>query len=275
MKILTLGSRCITSQIDRIEKGIKQIGFDLTDNYDDADFVYCNNLGSYNSNFSDKTILNILDIPYHVREVNEIIKKIQNISRQVLKVTCISKSVQNQLLKIGVDSEVIYNPVKDVSFLGLESEFKFLYVGRAQDPNKRFYLSKDIVLNSGFSDSDLICVGEYGGFGKYAGFISDEDLNYAYNKTEFVLLTSKFEGLGLSMLEGLICRKMPIVLSDNVTAHEFIPKEMICDSVEDAILKIKQKERFQDIILELSQQYKIKFSKEQIAKNIIEVYKSC
>ena len=53
-------------------------------------------------------------------------------------------------------------------------------------------------------------------------------------------MPSKAEGLGLPMIEGMICGSIPITCSDNFTAKEFSPKEFICDPNPDSIIGLKK-----------------------------------
>ena len=105
----------------------------------------------------------------------------------------------------------------------------------------------------------------------------DKDLNKLYNSSKYVLLPSKAEGLGLPMIEGMICGCIPITCSDNLTASEFSPLEFICEPTSNSIIK-KIEELNQDyeskrqIALKIGEQYKVKFNKKTIAGNIIKVF---
>lgn len=154
----------------------------------------------------------------------------------------------------------------------------FLYVGRAKDPIKRIGL----VYNSLLKIEDglkkiKICGSEDPGFGNYLGIISDEDLNKIYNESRYVFLPSKAEGVGLPMIEAMICGSIPITCSDNLTAKEFSPQEFI--SEPDPILikkKIEELDKkyiyFRELSLKYGKKYKNQFNKKNIAKNIIEIF---
>ena len=62
-------------------------------------------------------------------------------------------------------------------------------------------------------------------FGNYLGIIKDQELNKLYNSSKYVLLPSASEGIGLPMIEGMICGAIPITCSDNLTAKEFSPAD--------------------------------------------------
>ena len=113
----------------------------------------------------------------------------------------------------------------------------------------------------------------------WIGLINDEELNKLYNETYFVMLPSKNEGIGLSMIEGMICGSVPIMCSDNLTAIEFAPKEFICEpdpkSIKNKIEEIKNDyKNFRELALKFGEKYKIQFNKKTIVNKIIEIYKN-
>ena len=92
-------------------------------------------------------------------------------------------------------------------------------------------------------------------------------------------MPSKAEGLGLPMIEAMICGSIPITCSDNLTAKEFSPPEFICDpDAKSMINKIEQLEKDYEskrkVALELGEKYKNKFDKVSIAKNILNIFYS-
>ena len=50
------------------------------------------------------------------------------------------------------------------------------------------------------------------------------------------MLPSKFEGLGLPMIEAMMAGSIPITCSDNPTALELSPPEFICEPTESDFL---------------------------------------
>jgi len=117
------------------------------------------------------------------------------------------------------------------------------------------------------------------GFGNYLNVVPDSELNRLYNSSKYVLLPSKNEGIGLSMIEGMICGAIPITCADNLTAKEFSPPDFICDpnaqsitnKVEELEKDYKEKRR---LALEFGKKYKTQFNKKTIATNIINIFNS-
>ena len=156
----------------------------------------------------------------------------------------------------------------------------FLYVGRAKDPIKRINLVHDSLLKIENGIRDIkICGSENPGFGNYLGVVSDEELNRLYNSTKYVYLPSKAEGIGLSMIEGMICGCIPITCNDNDTAKEFSPLDFICEPSSQSIFeKIKilneDYEAKREIAIQYGKKYKVQFDKKNIAENIINIFNS-
>ena len=194
--------------------------------------------------------------------------------------TTISNKVKEDLSKFYKGKIfVIYNPIKDV-FLDerIKKSNTFFYVGRVLDPVKRFSLVKESLLNIKDGEKNLkVCGLENPNFGNYLGVIKDDELNNLYNASKYVFLPSKAEGLGLPMIEGMICGSIPITCSDNLTAKEFSPPDFICEPSQESIVnKIKELEQDYDVkrklALQFGEKYKIQFEKKNIAKNIINIF---
>ena len=99
-----------------------------------------------------------------------------------------------------------------------------------------------------------------------------------YNSSKYLCLPSKAEGLGLTMIEAMICGTLPIACSDNETAKEFLPQEFICEpsakSIVEYINKINENyEEYRESALKLGKKYKEQFDKVNVAKNILDVKK--
>ena len=94
-------------------------------------------------------------------------------------------------------------------------------MGRANDPIKRFNLIKDSVskIKNGL-EKIKVCGAENPNFGNYLGYVSDDELNNLYNSSQFLLLPSKAEGIGLPTIEAMICGTLPITCNDNETAKD-------------------------------------------------------
>ena len=93
------------------------------------------------------------------------------------------------------------------------------------------------------------------------------------------MLPSLAEGLGLTMIEGMVCGSIPITCTDNLTAKEFSPIDFICEpNAQSMVNKIEQLDKnyetYKKKALDLGQKYKIQFDKKNIAKNIIKVFNS-
>lgn len=244
IKIKTFGWRNqVLDQISRIDKGLQSIDCSFVE--ESPDIVYSNNdmyddILEYAQKQSKKPfiILNILDL--QIGNPTYDLAKVKNQLIQADAITCISKTVQKQINDtLSLDAEVIYNPIKDISFNPkLSRSIPFLYVGRANDKRKRFSLIKEAFNEYKEINSTLIiCGSENPNFGFYNGIVSDEDLNLIYNSSKFLLFPSIFEGLGLPMIEAMIAGCIPIVCNDNPTAIELCPKEFICDPTPDSFIK--------------------------------------
>ena len=156
----------------------------------------------------------------------------------------------------------------------------FFYVGRAFDPVKRFNIVRESLLKIKDGEKNIkICGLHNPNFGNYLGIVKDHELNTLYNSSKFVLLPSMTEGIGLPMIEGMICGAIPITCSDNLTAKEFSPPDFICkpdaQSIVDKIQELdKNYESKRKTALEYGKEYKIQFDKKTIAKNIINIFNS-
>lgn len=287
MNVALFGGECYYCQLPRIKEGFLHLNHII--DYSNPDIIYANDPQYFEQAIELKQkkkkflILNILDIPWHIKEFDEIIEKWKSQLKFADIITTISYTVKNDLEKlINKDVHVIYNPVKDVLYDEkiIKNNF-FLYVGRANDPNKRINLIYESLqyIENGLQ-SIKICGTENPRFGNYLGLVSDESLNYLYNSSKFLFLTSKNEGIGLPMIESMICGTIPITCSDNKAAKEFSPVEFISDpspkSILDKMLEINNNySKYQNLALEYGKKYQKQFHKTNIAKNIINIYENC
>ena len=288
IKVSILGADGYTCQIPRIKEGIQNLGHILSE--ESPDLIYANDPTGYNKAMILKKkipnsylIFNFLDVPWHLPNVDKQTKLlVEHFLAKADAVTVISFKVKKDLAKfLDRKIEVIYNPIKDVFHdKSIKKNNTFLYVGRANDPIKRIDLVKESFLKIKNSVKEIkICGSENPGFGNYLGVISDIELNKLYNSSKFVLLPSKAEGIGLPMIEGMICGAIPITCSDNLTAKEFSPPEFICEpNAQSIVNKIegldKEYENKRKIALKMGEKYKIQFDKKNIAKNIIKIFNS-
>ena len=288
IKVTILGADGYTCQIPRIKEGMELLGHILSE--DSPDLIYSNDPKGYEKALILKKkypnaylIFNFLDIPWHIENIQKQTELlVKNFFLKADAVSVISSKVQKDMAKFyDKKIHVIYNPVKDVYFdEKIKKDNMFLYVGRANDPIKRIKLVHDSIIKIPEGLKNIkICGSENPGFGNYVGVISDKDLNKLYNSSKFVLLPSKAEGIGLPMIEGMICGTIPITCSDNLTAKEFSPSEFICEpNAQSIVNKIeeldKEYETKREMALKLGEKYKIQFDKKTIAKNIIDIFNS-
>ena len=229
-----------------------------------------------------KLIFNLLDIPWHMPNIE---KQTQLLIKYFLSkadiVTVISFKVKKDLEKFtSIKTHVIYNPRRDVYHdNNIKKDDSFLFVGRANDPVKRINLVYESLLKIDNGLKNLKVCGEQNpGFGTYLGYVSNNELNKLYNASKYVLLTSKNEGIGLPMIEAMICGSIPILCSDNETAKEFSPENFICDPNPQSIVKKinnlnKNYSEERKKAIDLGKKYEKMFDKINIVKNILNLKK--
>jgi glycosyltransferase involved in cell wall biosynthesis len=285
MKILSYGSRCITSQIDRIEDGFRSLGH-LVNKMDmgSPDLIYANDIGSwdeainaYMENQNAKMLLTILDLPFHLPACSEQIERVKQVSEAGVPICTISQKVANDLEEhCGVDARVIYQPIKDIIYEGIpweDREIDYLILGRNHDHMKGHYQVTIPVINEldgNFSKLHTIGDGIQGA--QNYGNVTDEQLNVIYNNTKYVFCPSKFEGLGLPMIEAMAAKAIPILYHWHPTAEEFFAPDQIFECNDDIVKFILRDKSFDEI--GYNSEFTEKFRKEEVAKNIINVYES-
>ena len=288
IKISIFGADGYTCQMPRIKEAMQRLGHILSE--DSPEMIYSNDPTGYKKAMVLKKkfpnaylILNFLDVPWHFQNADKQTRLlVKHFLAKADAITVISFKVKKDLTKfLDKKIEVIYNPIKDVFYdKSIKKNNTFLYVGRANDPVKRIILVKETLSKMKNHINEIkICGSENPGFGKYLGVISDIELNKLYNSSKFVLLPSKAEGIGLPMIEGMICGAIPITCSDNLTATEFSPSEFICaPNAQSLVNKIeeldKEYENKRKIVLKMGKKYKIQFDKKNIARNIINIFNS-
>ena len=270
-----------------IKEGFQILGHTIS--HENPDLIYANDPRGYNEAISLKKkypkvnmIFNLLDIPWFMPNIlNQTKLLVSTYLNQADAITVLSYKVKKYLSQfLDKKIHVIYNPTRDVYYdKSIKKENLFLFVGRANDPNKRFSLIRETLSKIKDGEKKLTVCGEQNpGFGNYLGYVSNEKLNELYNSTQYLLLPSKYEGIGLPMIEAMICGSLPITCSDNETAREFLPSDFICEPNAKSIVehietldknfKIKQK-----LALELGEKYKEQFDKSRIANNILNIIK--
>jgi len=288
IKISIFGADGYTCQMPRIKEGMQRLGHILSE--DSPEMIYSNDPTGYEKAMclkkkfpSSFLIFNFLDVPWHMPNVDKQTKLlVEHFLAKSDAVTAISYKVKKDLAKfLDKKIEVIYNPIKDVFYdESIKKNNTFLYVGRANDPVKRTNLLKQAFSKTVNGIIDIkICGSEDPGFGTYLNVVSDQELNKLYNSSKYLLLPSKAEGLGLTMIEAMICGSLPIACSDNETAKEFLPKDFICEPNSQSILdKIEELNKEYDVkrklALKYGKKYKIQFDKMSIAKKILGIFNS-
>ena len=270
-----------------IKEGFTKLGHEISD--ENPELIYANDPRGYKEAIQIKKkykeaplIFNLLDIPWHMPNIQQQTKLLVNqFLNQADFVSVISLKVKKDLSQFfNKKIHVIYNPIKDVYYdEKILKNNMFLFVGRANDPIKRFDLVRDTLIKIKDGIKKIkVCGAENPNFGNYLGYVSDEELNNLYNSTQFVLLPSKAEGIGLPMIESMICGALPITCSDNETAKEFLPSDFICAPDPKSILELikKLESEYADkrnLAFEFGKRYKEKFNKSSIAKNILNILK--
>ena len=288
IKISIFGADGYTCQMPRIKEAMQNLGNILSK--DSPELIYSNDPTGYEKAMrlkkkfpSSFLIFNFLDVPWHMPNVDKQTKLlVEHFLAKSDAVTAISYKVKKDLAKfLDKKIEVIYNPIKDVFYdESIKKNNTFLYVGRANDPVKRTNLLKQAFSKTVNGIIDIkICGSEDPGFGTYLNVVSDQELNKLYNSSKYLLLPSKAEGLGLTMIEAMICGSLPIACSDNETAKEFLPKDFICEPNSQSILdKIEELNKEYDVkrklALKYGKKYKIQFDKMSIAKKILDIFNS-
>jgi len=270
-----------------IKEGFTKLGHEISD--ENPELIYANDPRGYKEAIQIKKknkeaplIFNLLDIPWHMPNIQQQTKLLVNqFLNQADFVSVISLKVKKDLSQFfNKKIHIIYNPIKDVYHdEKILKNNMFLFVGRANDPIKRFDLVRDTLIKIKDGIKKIkVCGAENPNFGNYLGYVSDEELNNLYNSTQFVLLPSKAEGIGLPMIESMICGALPITCSDNEAAKEFLPRDFICAPDPKSILEhIKKLENEyankRNLAFEFGKRYKEKFNKSSIAKNILNILK--
>jgi hypothetical protein len=285
-------------QIPALREGFAALGHEHTFEaaHPDTAFVFCGNspFEQYLPLIGQKKIIfNVLDLPFHVPEIGDIIARLREQLPLASRVTTISKTVAAHLKEYcNVNAEVIYYPMKPVKHTGIKKYpgIRALLVGRVNDRNKRAAFAIQSLIRAGFNEDEIVVVGpENPFFGRYFGVCSDEVLNDLYNSTEYVMMTSKNEGIGLPAIESAICGAIPMICPDLSTFDEFwaesplglhyqhinSPNNMasLITSLEDnSTWKAEVK---QDLLGYAALKFAPKFNAKAVATRIIDVFHQC
>lgn len=231
MKVGVLGSEgTALCQIGALKQGFRELGHTPVIDWSDPDaaFVFVGN-PPYESYLNAATrkpfIFNVLDVCPHCTDHQDIIRRFAAQLPIAARVTTISKTVQRQLADLcGVKADVIYYPMKPITSDRARKypQFRAMLAGRTSDPNKRCHSAVLSLVKAGYSESEVAIVGpEYPGWGARMGTVSDATLNDLFNSVDYVMMTSREEGIGLPAIEAACAGAIPIVLPDLSTFDEF------------------------------------------------------
>ena len=136
-----------------IKEGFEKIGCEISN--EDPNIIYANDPRGYKEAISVKKkyknaplIFNLLDIPWHMPNIEQQTKLlVSQFLMQADYVSTISLKVKKDLSKFFKKNiHVIYNPTRDVYHdEKILKNNTFLFVGRANDPIKRFNLVRDTI----------------------------------------------------------------------------------------------------------------------------------
>lgn len=233
-------SRFHGSQIQRIEEGFRALGHETTDHVHLADLVFVNNPW-FDQIVKDrqsgairrdaKVILNVQDLPKHIPDY-DVGKLATQLKLGADAVTSISVYTRDSLrAATSIDSTVIFQPIipvlRNARARARRAPFpRFASVGRRSDPNKRHALAAAALQLLGYTPRDVVLVGNEPGWGDYLGVQSEQNLNVVYNSVDFVLCTSRVEGLCLPVIEAMACGAIPVVCNDMTTREELLPPDL-------------------------------------------------
>jgi len=297
MKAALLGADCLYCQIPALRAGFTALGHQHSADIDgDTSFVFVGNppfepyLDLARSR-EKKIIFNVLDVPLHCREWPEFAATWPAQLALANRVTCISQSTQRDLLThCGVQSEVIYYPMKPVRFdetIKRVKGLRVLLVGRVNDPNKRVGLTISALIRAGFEENEIGVVGpENPRFGQYFGLVPDDMLNTLYNSVDYVMMLSIREGIGLPAIEAACCGAIPIVAPDLTTFDEFWVQSPLglhyqnLHSIDKVAMLLRaleddpkwRAEVKQDMLGYAALAFRPKFEAKAVAARLIEIY---
>lgn len=114
----------------------------------------------------------------------------------------------------------------------------------------------------------------------FLGAKTQTELNELYNIADVTVLSSRYEGLALVVMEALACGT-PVVVTNIEAMNEFMKKEfgLVVEkenpqALANGIIKtLSEKEKYKNE--EIAEYIKNNYSTKQIIDNIIELYKNC
>lgn len=299
MRVHCIGARLIGGQIDRIEDGFRQIGWEVTPYPDDCDLCYVNDASGYDQAIADKRrgvirgklILTVLDLAPHLGAAFPL-ARIKEQLGHADAVTTISQTVARDIkARLGIDATVIYNPIRNVGYqrplpADIKHPYRFLFVGRVGDPGKRSLLAASALAILGYGWDDMVTVGRetppYGGV--YWGATNDSALSDLYNSVDYLMCPTLHAFLGLPILEAMACGTIPVVCRDLDIRDEFLPPalfpeydgvEPTAPSIARFVARLVQNDDIrQDLAARLHQHYIAQWSERLSPKGVAQAITS-
>lgn len=288
MKIKTFGYRKGVSPLDSLDRAFESLGHQIiTDEKGECDVIF--DL----TGFPDEAIEYSKTHPQAIKIFNLLNADInnpnwgdgRNLKEQLLQadiVTTPSESTRKDILnRVGINSTVIYFPIKKIWKTNILKNIDFLYVGRIFNNEKRFDLVVKTVFELGHPTGRLLVVGPENPnlnsiVGYYSGCVDDDKLNIVYNQSNILLCPCKHEG-SLAMLEAVLADCIPIVSTDNEWVYEFNMLELSCNpDVESMIAKIndvaQNYQKYLRKLDELKPLIRARFEIEHVAQRILNLY---
>jgi len=237
VKVFCAGASFYGGQADRIADGFRQLGHEVTPFPSEAALLYANDPPHYDQILADRAagrlhgnvIFNVQDIPEHLFP-NFDVGKLRHSLMGADAVTAISRYTRDQVSRYcALEPAVVYQPIKPVQrdpAMKVTCPYRFASVGRRSDENKRVRLWAHALQILGVSAREVALAGSEPGWGDYLGVQSDENLNRLYNSVDFVLASSRVEGLNLPVLEAMAAGAIPVVCRDMTTRTELLPSDI-------------------------------------------------
>jgi hypothetical protein len=300
MRIATFGDNSSYGQLHQINEAFLALGHEITRVNPELIYVQRGPYGQaidLAKKYNAFLICNVLDIPPHLLIDGYDTSRYPHIElpnvdwwkrdcdpkkefkglEEANVVSCICDEVKWQIKNwLNLDSEVILNPIRPVCDLKLERDINFSYVGRANDPNKRFDIAAKVSLIYSGKQDMVVAGSENPQFGQYLGVIDDKTLNILYNRTKFFLFTSAFKSVGLPALEAIVAGSIPIVCNDDPTSKEFWEKIALPPDPAEIVAHL-QDEKWVKMAEEWVESKKMLYSHMfhpiTIAQNILNLYK--
>ncbi len=243
ISIKLFGYRGPLSMYPALDNELIKLGHKIIENDDEADLAfdctgYFEDILEYSKKYpKTKKIFNTLSAD--TRNPNWLAAKMREQLLQADLVTSVSQCTADDIKKrTGIEcKEILYWPMKDITFLNYQKTLDFMYVGRLYNWEKRFSLIPEVLNLLNYDWDYLVVVGsEKPPIGRFTGLVSEPDLNEIYNSTRFVFCPVWREG-AMSMLEGCVAGAYPIVCNDNSWVSEFGLDEFASDPTPESMAK--------------------------------------